>query len=55
MRIRVSAATTKIGSRVETTFEIDDDASEEEIEEAAREALFNRLISWDWKKAGPQE
>jgi hypothetical protein len=45
--IRVWVKTNKIGSRCEDEFEIDEDASEEEIEEHAKEIMFN-MIDWSF-------
>lgn len=47
MKIKVYVSTNKIGSECSTTFDIEDDASEEEIEEIAREEMFN-MIEWNW-------
>lgn len=46
-KIRVWVATRKIGSKCETTFEIEDDATEDEITEVAQEAMWD-MIEWDW-------
>lgn len=35
------------GCRIEEEFEIEDDATQEQIEEEAREAVFNS-IDWGW-------
>jgi hypothetical protein len=48
--IKVHASTGKVGSRDSTTFEIEDDATTEEIDEAAREAMFGCLIEWGWEE-----
>jgi len=40
-------STSKIGSECTFEFEVDDDASEEEIEREARETAFN-LIDWSY-------
>lgn len=40
-----SIGTNKVGSEVSFEFEVPDDASDEEIEECAREAAFN-CIDW---------
>lgn len=44
-KIKGYIATNKVGSTCEFEFEMDDDATLEEIEEAAREAAFDRI---DW-------
>lgn len=40
-------STDKVGSDCEFEFEVDDDATEAEIEETAREAAFN-FIDWSY-------
>lgn len=42
-------STNKVGSECKFEFEMDDDATDEEIEEAAREAAFN-YIEWDYQE-----
>lgn len=49
MIIVVSVSTNKIGSKCTDEFEIEDDAAEDDIEEAARECMFN-MIEWNYKK-----
>jgi hypothetical protein len=46
-KIKGSIATDKVGSRCEFEFEMDDDATLQEIEEAARDAAFD-LIDWGY-------
>lgn len=41
-------ATNKVGSDCEFEFEADDDATEDEIEELAREAIFEQ-IEWNFE------
>ena len=48
-KIQVSVSTRKVGSKTETTIDVDDDAPESEIDEMAREAMFE-LINWDWRE-----
>ena len=38
-----------VGCSQEGTFEVDENISDEEIEEAAREAVFSE-ISWGWEE-----
>lgn len=38
-----------VGSQVSDIIEVDDDYSPSEIEEMAREAMFN-MIEWEWKE-----
>lgn len=45
-----SIATSKVGSQCDVEFEVDDDATEEQIEEAARDAAFE-YIDWWWEEA----
>ena len=49
MIIEVSVTTGFQGSRKSRQFEIDDNVSEEELEEIAFEYMID-LIEWDWKK-----
>ena len=37
-----------VGCRRSETIEVEDDATEEEIEEVARETMFS-MIEWGWK------
>lgn len=46
--IEVTVTMGLVGCRQQTTFEIEDDASDDDIEEAAREAMFE-LIQWTWR------
>lgn len=41
-------ATNMIGSRQEFSFKVDDDCTDEEIKEMAKEAMLD-LIEWDYK------
>lgn len=41
--------TNKIGSRCKFYFEVEDDASEEEIESSAREAMFEQ-VNWNFEE-----
>jgi hypothetical protein len=43
-------STNKVGSECEFEFEVEDDATEEEIEAAAREAMFDH-IEWNFEPA----
>ncbi len=45
--VRGYIATSKFGSDCEFEFEVDDDTSEEEIEQLAKEAAFDR-IEWNY-------
>lgn len=53
MKIHVYAKTDRVGSKVETSIEVEDDCSDDEIEEFARQALFDQLIEWNWHKIEP--
>lgn len=46
--IKVTVQTQKVGSKCEITFEIEDDATEEEIEEVAMASMFD-MIDWNWQ------
>lgn len=46
--IQVYVDTGMQGSRVTDTLEVEDDATEEQIEEDAKEVMFN-LINWGWR------
>ena len=48
-RIRVSVETNKVGSRCETVIEVEDTATEKQIEEDARDAMFN-MIEWNFRE-----
>lgn len=58
MKLRVYASTNKVGSRCETTVEIDDeelegmDANERNayLEEMAKDALW-QLVEWSWEES----
>lgn len=45
--IRVYVSTNKVGSQCETSFQVEDNLSDEEIEEFAKEAMFD-LIEWNY-------
>lgn len=49
-RILVTVTTGKTNSERSEEIEVEIGATEDEIEEQAREAMFN-LISWSWKDA----
>ncbi len=46
-KIMVSVSTKKVGSTCDCELEFEDDATEAEIEEAARDAMFD-MIEWNW-------
>jgi hypothetical protein len=49
VQIKVWVATNKVGSRSEDIIDVPDDATEEEIEKAACEAMLNMIIwNFDW-------
>lgn len=48
-KIKVTVQTQKVGSKCEITFEIEDDATEEEIEEVAMASMFD-MIDWTWQE-----
>ena len=47
-------STNKVGSECEFEFEVEDDATEGAIEEAAREAMFDR-IEWNYEEEPTHE
>jgi hypothetical protein len=47
-KYEVYVSTYRIGSRVSTTIEVDDDISVAALEEDARDAMFN-LIEWGFR------
>lgn len=49
-----SIATNKVNSRCEFEFEMEDDASEKEIEEAAKDCAFD-LIDWGFSEVKDRE
>lgn len=46
-KIKAYLETGFAGCRIEEEFEVEDDATQEQIEEEAREAVFNS-IDWGW-------
>lgn len=48
MKIKVRVSTHLVNSETYQIIEVDDDAAEDEIEEAAREAMFEQ-INWNWE------
>lgn len=49
MIIRVRVSTNLVQSETYRDIEVEDDATEEDIEELAREAMFEQ-IEWSWEK-----
>jgi hypothetical protein len=49
MKIEVSVSTRVVGSRVKEIIELPDDTPEDEIEEYARETMFE-MIEWNWRE-----
>lgn len=52
MRIKVHVTTGLVGSDRECEIEVEDDATDDQIEEQAREAMFD-LIEWTWSRIAP--
>ena len=50
-RIHWHIATDKVGSECTGYFDIESDATDDEIEEQAKEAAFERL-EWNWLREG---
>lgn len=42
-----------VGCRRTTTIEVEDDATDDEIEEVARESMFE-LVEWSWRVKTPK-
>lgn len=49
-RVTVRVSTNRVGSECKDSFEVEDDATEEEIEEMAKDAMFS-MIEWNWDVA----
>lgn len=47
--IKIRVSTDRVGSQVSKEIEVEDDCSELEIEEMAREVMLD-LINWSWKE-----
>ncbi len=47
-RIEVRVGTNKVRSEMTRTFDVDDDASDECIDEEAKKVMLT-MIEWDWK------
>ncbi len=50
MKITVYVSIGLVGCRREATIEVDDDATEEDIEEEAQEAML-QMVQWHWEKS----
>lgn len=50
--IRVTVSLGLVGCRRSETIEVEDDCSEDEIEEMARDTMYS-LIEWGWSVEGP--
>ncbi len=48
MKIKVYVSTDRVGSKDERTIEVEDDFDETEIEETARQTMFE-MINWGWE------
>lgn len=46
-KVKVWVSTKKVGSRCDDSFEIEDNATEEEIEELAEEVMWE-MVDWNW-------
>lgn len=49
MKIKVYVSTDKLGSKDERTIEVEDDFDDIDIEETARQTMFE-MINWGWEK-----
>jgi len=54
MKIKVTVGTKKIGSECDRIIDVDDDATEEEIEQIAQETMWE-LIEFGWKRIQNEE
>lgn len=45
--VTVHVSTNKVGSKCSDEIEVEDDATDDEIEEAAKEVMFN-MIEWNY-------
>lgn len=45
--IKVHVSTNRVGSECSDEFEVEDDTTEKEIEEMAKDAMFN-MIEWNY-------
>lgn len=50
MKIKIHVSIGLVGCRREATIDVEDDATEDEIDEIAQEAMFE-MISWGWCRA----
>lgn len=50
-KIIVTVSTDKVGSQCANEFEVEDDATEEDIDRDAREMMFE-MIEWNWSVRG---
>ncbi len=48
-KIRVTVSTNKVGSGTERVIEVEDDSTQEEMEQTAQETMFE-MINWDWRE-----
>jgi len=55
MKVHIYAKTDRVGSKVETTIEVEEDCSDDEIEEFAKQTLFEQLIEWNWHKVAVEK
>lgn len=49
--IKIYIKTSKVGSQCDDTMEVEDDATDDEIEEMAKDAAFN-MMEWGWSEKG---
>lgn len=51
MKIKITVSIGLVGCRREKVIEVDDDMTDEEIDEYAKEVMFeSELVSWHWSK-----
>ncbi len=49
MKIKVSVSTRLVGSKVTEIIELDDDMSEDELEDIGQQTMFD-MIDWNWER-----
>lgn len=50
MKIRITVSIGLVGCKRDRIIEVDDDMTDEEIDEYAKEVLFGEIVSWNWSK-----
>lgn len=50
MKIKVIVSIGLVGRRREIEFDVDDDSTDDELEEIAKEAMFE-VVQWHWERS----